>query len=58
MNTSTNKKSGLYRRLAGFGLAAVLVTAGIAAGVQAERGKDKDESSRPVVNFKEDRRAP
>jgi len=58
MNTSTNTKSGLYRRLAGFGLAAALVTAGIAAGVQAERGKDKDESSRPVVNFKEDRRAP
>jgi len=58
MNTSTNKKSGLYRRLAGFGLAAVLVTAGIAAGVQAERGKDKEESSRPVLNLKEDHRAP
>ena len=58
MNTSTNTKSGLYRRLAGFGLAAALVTAGIAAGVQAERGKDNDESSRPVVNFKEDHRAP
>jgi len=58
MNTNANTKSGLYRRLAGFGLAAALVTAGIAAGVQAERGKDKAEPSRPVVNFKEDRRAP
>jgi len=65
MNTNlnaktTNRKTGLYRRLAGLGLAAILVSAGIAAGVQAERGKDpdKDGGSRPIVNFKEDRRAP
>jgi serine protease Do len=57
MNMNTTAKAGLYRKLAGIALAAVLVTGGIAAGIQSERG-GKSEATRPIVNFKEDHTAP